>query len=61
MSIRHPVIESALGEIHNRCVWLSMNRCESEAGDKNLIKVEKSFGIPTRNKVDLVDMNCKIY
>lgn len=34
----NPVIESALGEIHSMCVWLSMNRCESEAGDKSFLK-----------------------
>ena len=43
IGVRYPVIESALGEIHSRCVWLSMNRCESEAGDNDIIKKAKMF------------------
>ncbi|HEX2406827.1 MAG TPA: hypothetical protein VHJ38_06415 [Nitrososphaeraceae archaeon] len=43
MDIWHPVIESALGEIHSRCVWLTMNRCESEAGDNNYRRAENTF------------------
>ena len=38
IGVRYPVIESALGEIHCMCVWLSMNRCESEAGDNKIVK-----------------------
>jgi hypothetical protein len=50
MDIGHPVIESALGEIHRMCVWLSMNRCESEAGDNNYKRIADTIS-SLKNKI----------